>query len=266
MNKLSESSLPRATVIVVNYNGREHLADCFPSLASLLYPRDKLEIIMVDNGSRDGSVEFIRDNFPQIKIIQNDRNLGFAQASNIGARGASGEYVAFLNNDMRVDPHWLIELVKPVLRDRDVVCAASKILSWDGKRIDFVGGALNFYGHGFQLDYGKGNIDDYTQERPLLFACGGATLIDKEVFLECGGFDEDYFAFFEDVDLGWRLWILGYKVLFAPKAIAYHKHHGTSKNFCPTNYAFFMSGMPCILLLKIMSRNISIRSCLLLYF
>lgn len=229
VSRKDDQGLPSVSVIVLNHNGREHLHPCFASLSSLDYPQERLELILVDNGSTDGSIGDMKANFPSVRIVRNEHNLGFARGNNIGAAEARGQYVAFLNNDMRVDPNWLIELVKPVLKQQDVVCTASKVLSWDGKKIDFVGGALNFYGHGFQLDYGKSNINDYTQERPLLFACGGAMLIDNGVFLQCGGFDEDYFAFFEDVDLGWRLWIQGYKVLFAPKAIVYHKHHGTAK-------------------------------------
>jgi len=229
VSRKDDKGLPSISVIVLNYNGREHLGPCFASLSRLDYRQEKLELILVDNGSSDGSIAYMKANFPEVRIVQNDHNLGFARGNNIGAAEASGQYVAFLNNDMRVDPHWLIELLKPMVKERDVVCTASKILSWDGKRIDFVGGALNFYGHGFQLDYGRSNIEDYAEERPLLFACGGAMLIARKVFLESGGFDEDYFAFFEDIDLGWRLWMLGYRIIFAPKAIVYHQHHGTSK-------------------------------------
>jgi len=228
-----DEGLPCVSVIVLNYNGKKYLDSCLASLSRMDYPEEKLELILVDNGSTDGSVAYVKASFPWVRIVRNHRNLGFTKANNIGATEAGGQYVAFLNNDMRVDSRWLTELVGPMDRERGVVCTASKILSWDGKTIDFVGGALNFYGHAFQLGYQRSNIEEYTEERPLLFACGGAMLINREVFLGCGGFDEDYFAFFEDVDLGWRLWILGHKVLFAPKAVVYHKHHGTSKRIAP---------------------------------
>ncbi|HUX86911.1 MAG TPA: glycosyltransferase, partial [Chloroflexota bacterium] len=109
-----------------------------------------------------------------------------------------------------------------------IVCAASTMLSWNGRYVDFVGGHLNFYGHGFQVDYGlEYNPNFYPAARPTPFACGGAMAIVRSVFLDVGGFDEDYFAFFEDVDLGWRLWLLGYAVKTAPRAIVYHRQHGT---------------------------------------
>lgn len=221
---------PWVTVVVLNYNGKHYLKDCFTSLGSLNYPPDKLELVMVDNGSSDGSTEYVKAHFPSVRLICNERNLGFAEGNNIGARQARGDYVAFLNNDMRVDADWLIELVKTALSEKEMVCAGGKILSWDGKKLDFVGGTLNFYGMGFQPHHGSPYADDdYSEEKEILFACGGSMLIERDVFLGCGGFDEDYFAYFEDVDLGWRLWLLGYKVMFAPRAISYHLHQGTAK-------------------------------------
>ncbi|MDP2935280.1 MAG: glycosyltransferase family 2 protein, partial [Dehalococcoidia bacterium] len=229
MAETLEQVLPTVSVVVLNYNGKHHLKSCFPSLMQLRYPKDKLELIMVDNGSKDGSLEFMKESFPAVVIVRNPENYGFAKGNNIGARAAHGEYVAFLNNDCRVDPDWVGELLGPVLRDHSVVCTASKMLSWDGQRVDFVGSKMNFYGCGFHLDFGAPYVDGlYGEEKRVPSACGGAMLIDRKVFLDCGGFDEDYFAYFEDLDLGWRLWVLGYSVVFAPKAIAYHKHHGTS--------------------------------------
>lgn len=220
--------LPTVSVIVLNYNGKHHLETCLPSLLELRYPKDILELIVVDNGSTDGSLEYVEEHFPTVRIVRNPENYGFAKGNNIGAQQASGRYVAFLNNDSRVDPAWVAELVKP-LAGPGIVCCASKILSWDGQRVDFVGSKLNFYGYGFQIDYGAPYVEElYNEEKLLPAACGGAMLIDRNVFLDCGGFDEDFFAYFEDIDLGWRLWVLGYSVVFAPRAIAYHKHHGTS--------------------------------------
>ncbi len=226
---------PRVSIVVVNYNGQHHLQPCFESLFELRYPRERLEVILVDNHSTDGSIELVRDRFPTVKVIQNQANLGFARANNIGARQAEGEYVAFLNNDMRVDPDWVGALLGVLRPPQGAICAASTILSWDGRRIDFVGGRMNFYGHGFQPSFGApfqaGQLA--SEPRGLPFPCGGAMLIDRRVFLGVGGFDEAYFAFFEDVDLGWRLWVLGYQVLYAPQAIVYHRHHGTAGRIPP---------------------------------
>lgn len=223
-------NFPTVSVIIVNYNGKHYLSDCLYSLDSAKYPKDKLEIIVVDNGSTDGSVEFLNITFPSVKVIRNETNKGFAQPNNIAAKAAKGEYLALLNNDMVVAPDWLNEIVAPVI-ERTKLCVASKILNRDGSTLDFVGGTLNFYGIGFQDHFGEPTTNKYDTPKKLLFACGGAMLISRKVFLDVGGFDEDYFAYFEDVDLGWRLWVLGYEVEFAPKAVVYHHHHGTSSGF-----------------------------------
>jgi GT2 family glycosyltransferase len=226
-DKLIWPDLPTVSVIVLNYNTCEHLESCFNSLQQLIYPEDKLELILVDNASTDQSVAYIRANFTDVKLIINDKNYGFSQGNNIGARAANGDLVAFLNPDMRVDGRWLIELVKPLLRDGEVTSAGSRILSWDGHSIDFAGSAANFYGYGYQLGVGQqAEKRSYAPEQTL-FACGGAMIIRRQVFLDVGGFDEDFFAYYEDLDLGWRLWVMGYKVVFAAASITYHRHHGS---------------------------------------
>ncbi|MDD5660255.1 MAG: glycosyltransferase, partial [Actinomycetota bacterium] len=223
---------PKVTISIANLDGANYLNDCLQSIEKLDYPQDKIEVIVVDNGSKDDSVKFIKDNFPKVKLIENNDNFGFAKANNQAVEAASGEFIAFLNNDTRVDDKWLIELLKPVYGSFEVVCSGSKVLSFDGKNIDFAGGMINFEGKGFQIDYGVPvEKDIHNMERYLPFVNGGAMLIRKDVFVKAGGFDEDFFAYYEDVDLGWRLWVLGYKVVFAPKSVVYHMHHGTSRNF-----------------------------------
>lgn len=225
---MSKDKLPTVSIIIVNHNGKHHLKECLESLMAMNYPISRLELLLVDNGSSDGSVKFVQQNYPNIKIITNAANLGFAKANNLGAKEAIGDYIALLNNDMRVDSEWLLTLVESVRRSDTIVCAGSKILNWDGTKIDFVGGGVNFYGYGFQTAHQSDRINDFDTEQPLLFACGGAMIIKRDVYLEVGGFDDDYFAFFEDVDLGWRLWILGYEVVFSPKSLVFHRHHGTA--------------------------------------
>jgi GT2 family glycosyltransferase/glycosyltransferase involved in cell wall biosynthesis len=223
---------PKVTISIINLDGEVYLGECLKSIESLNYPHEKIEIIIVDNGSKDNSVKFIENNFPKVKIIRNQGNLGFAKANNQAAEASEGDYIAFLNNDTKVDPDWLLELIRPVYGSSEIICSGSKVLSFDGKSIDFAGGMINFEGKGFQIDYGVSiEKDIHDIERYLPFVNGGAMLVQKEVFLKSGGFDEDFFAYYEDVDLGWRLWVLGYKVIFAPKSVVYHMHHGTSKNF-----------------------------------
>jgi GT2 family glycosyltransferase len=222
---------PTVTVIVLNYNGRKHLQECLPSLLQLDYPGDQLELMLVDNASSDGSVEFIQSHYPQVRVVRSPENVGFAAGNNLGAREAAGQYVIFLNNDMRVDPRFVKGLVAAIRSDPEAVCAGAKILNWDGSKFDFAGAALHFAGYGYQIGLGTPFAEGlFSEVRPILFPCGGAMMIDRQVFLEVGGFDEKYFIYFEDVDLGWRLWVLGYKVVFAPEAVVYHHHHGTMRS------------------------------------
>ena len=226
-----DSDLPPISVIVLNFNGIKHLELCLPSLAALNYPPHKLELIVVDNASADGSATYVESNFPQFKVLPSSFNRGFAGGNNWGAHQASGQFVAFLNNDTRVDPNWLRELIRPIQTHKKIIATASKILDWEGKTIDFVGAMMNFHGFAFQEEYGAPEGPNYQEAQRLLFPCGGAMLIERKAFLDTGGFDEDYFIYFEDVDLGWRLWLLGYEVWLAPQALTYHRHHATMSHF-----------------------------------
>ncbi len=230
---------PLITISIVNLNGQNYLKDCLESIKNLNYSQDKIEVIVVDNGSSDGSIEFLKVNYSEVKIIKNRKNLGFAYANNQAAEIASGEYIAFLNNDTKVDENWLIELLRPIYMNDEIVASGSKVLSMDGKSLDYVGGMINFEGKGFQIDYGVSIEDDeHHVSKYMPFVNGGAMMVQKAVFLGSGGFDEDFFAYYEDVDFGWRLWVLGYMVIFAPDSIVYHHHHGTSKIFSEDKLRF----------------------------
>lgn len=219
---------PEVSIVVLNLNGRAHLDGCFSSLRELDYDMEKVERILVDNGSVDDSLRLMSARFPEVRVIANQQNMGFSVACNQGARTAQGGIVVFLNNDMRLDPGWLAPLVETV-RSGEAACASSLVLSWDGKTVNFGGAGANFHGIGFQEGLDDPKIENYREQKEILFGCGGSMAVDREIFLEAGGFDEDFFAYFEDVDLGWRLWVLGHKVLFVPSSIAYHHHHGTSR-------------------------------------
>jgi GT2 family glycosyltransferase len=226
------SERPSVTLVVLNWNGKRHLAACLESLIALDYTKSKLELILCDNGSSDGSTDFVRQRFPTVKVLALDRNYGFAEGNNRAASAATGEWVGFLNNDMWVEPSWLDGLLAPLTEKPQLVCLASRIKNWDGSALDFIGGGVSFHGHGFQVDHGEASsIRD--KPRRLLFACGGAMLIRRDLFLEVGGFDPDFFAFFEDVDLGWRLNLLGYDVWYTPTATAFHRHHSTAHRVDP---------------------------------
>ena len=222
-----QTDWPTVSIIVLNYNSLEHLPTNLASLQNLDYPVDKLQILLVDNLSTDGSMAWAAVHYPAVQQVQNGANLGFAAGNNKGIAVAEGEWVAILNPDVRVEPNWLRELVRPVLQDPAITCVASKMLNWEGTAVDFADAALNFMGWGNQPGLGSQQLTKFNTSKPFIFACGGAMLIRRDTFIEVGGFDPPYFAYFEDVDLGWRLWLLGHKVVYAPQAVVYHRHHGS---------------------------------------
>ena len=251
MPEPAPSRRPTVSIVTVNYNGLEHLADCFDSLRELDYPADRYEVVCVDNASADASLDFIRANYPEVRVIEAGGNLGFAAGCNLGARQSQSEHVAFLNNDARVDPGWLEALVACVEADAETVCAAAKMLDWEGEAVDFVEGHLNFHGFARQAHWrDRYQVGDFGASRPLLFACGGAMLVRRAVFLEVGGFDERFWMFFEDVDFGWRLWVLGYRVAFAPGALTYHRHHGSAGKLSTYRRNFLYERNGLMMLLK----------------
>jgi GT2 family glycosyltransferase len=222
---------PTVSVVVINYNGREYLERCIASLTELDYPADRVEIVLIDNASSDGSVEMVEAaHGDRVRIIRNASNLGFSPVVNQGARAATGTYLALLNNDATADPQWLTAAVRLLEQGGRTACVASKILRDDRETIDYGGGQMAFYGHGFAA--GNDRPDPGEEEpRATLFASGGAMVINRELFLDVGGFDETFFAFFEDVDFGWRLWLYGHEVRYLPTSKVYHRHHGTIERF-----------------------------------
>jgi GT2 family glycosyltransferase len=228
----SERSLPTVAVIVVNLDGAAYLRDCLDSLAAQDYPSERLEVVVVDNGSKDGSVELLSEAYPWARVLAQDSNLGFAPAVDLGVRSVDTDCVALLNNDMRVAEDWVTELVRLYAPDEGVPCVGGHILSWDGETVDFARAAMNFTGMGLQLGFGRARSSvTVVDGEEILFACGGAMLVQRETYLNSGGFDSAFFAYYEDVDFGWRMWTLGARVRLASKAVSYHRHHGTSSRF-----------------------------------
>ncbi len=230
-----QGAVADVSVIIVNYNGREHLEPCLSSLGNTEYPNAHLEIIVVDNGSTDDSVEWVQRRFPHVRLIRNDTNLGFARAANQGAAEARGEYLAFLNNDMRVDQNWLSGLLKAIQREKDVACAGSTIMNWEGTAPDFIGRPDDAFCLAYRPFPYPSSSSLPISDTYALFVSGGAAMIRSEVFKELGGFDPDFFIYHEDVDLGWRLWLRGYKCVLSPESIVYHRG-GASSSKLPPEY------------------------------
>ena len=226
---VAEGALPKVSVVVLNLNGVHHLERCFESLSALDYPKDRLDVQLIDNASDDGSVEECRRRWPWVRLTVNDKNEGFSRACNQGARSrGDARVLVFLNNDMRVEKRWLRELVAPIVRG-EAAATTAKMFSWDGTHIDSAAGGVNFHGIGLQYGYKELPAPVHDMPRKTLFACGGAMAIDAVVFDEVGGFDPEFFAYYEDVDLGWRMWVLGHTIHYVPSAECWHHHSSTSK-------------------------------------
>ena len=226
-------------IVLVTYNGRDHLGPCLDSIAALDYPAGLVRTVCVDNNSTDGTLELLAARYPWVEVLRQTTNLGFSPAVNLAAEYATEACVALINNDMRVDPNWLRALVSRYRPDDGVVCVAGTILDWEGAHVDFADATINFHGFGQQQGFGttlgqanaKGLIGTVADGRRLPFACGGAMLVRRDLFVQLGGFDPSFFAYFEDVDFGWRLQLSGYRVELSAHAISYHRHHGTSSRF-----------------------------------
>lgn len=215
------------SVIIPNWNGKELLKLSLSSLAKQTYK--SFEIIVVDNGSTDDSISFVDKNYPEVKIVRLDKNYGFATAINIGVKQSASEYVALLNNDTEADENWLSEIVKCAERNPEIASFCSKLLNYDNRRkIDGIGILVNEVGQARSIGWEEEDHGQYDQEMPIFGATGGAALFKKDIFIKVGMFDEHYFMYSEEVDWAFRAQFRGYKSLYCPKAIVYHKHKASS--------------------------------------
>ena len=215
------------SVVVVNYNGASDTITCLRSFADIDWPADQLELVVVDNASSGDDVAQIKAAVPHAKVVRSAKNLGFAGGCNLGVERSSGEFVAFVNNDARPDERFLSAAVPVLQRSPSIGAVATKVLDWDGKTIDFAGAGMSWYGQAFKVGVGQAPGTDPESERDVLFGTGSSLVMRADVFEKVGGFDDDYFMFFEDVDLGWRLWVLGYRVRYVPASVTYHRHHAS---------------------------------------
>lgn len=218
---------PRSAVVVPNWNGATLLPAC---LESLLVQSLPAHVIVVDNGSADDSLAVL-ERYPSVQVIRNPTNLGFAGGVNVGfaAAIASGfKYVAAFNSDAIADVHWLERLTDILDRNTGVGVAACKLLNADGTRIDSTGDCYTTWGLPYPRGRHEPDITKYDDALEIFGASGGASLYRVEMLEEVGLFDEDFFAYFEDVDLSFRIQLAGWKIRYVPDSVAYHQIAGTS--------------------------------------
>ncbi len=211
----------KVSAIVVNWNGKDVLSECLESLLKQDLP--ELEIIVSDNGSSDGSVERVRDRFPQVRLLQNEKNLGFGTAVNRGFEVAQGDGLIFLNNDLRLEPGCLRTLAQVLENDPAVGAAVPKILYVEKpETVNSLGVSIHFTGIAcpHRIDESDpGAIPGFET------ACGGIFLFRREIYETLGGFDEDLFLYHEDHDLSWRIRLQGWKLWVVPGAVMRHHYH-----------------------------------------
>jgi GT2 family glycosyltransferase len=222
------SSQPKVAVVILNWNGRNYLEKFLPPLINSSY--GNFEIIVVDNCSTDDSISFIRQTYPNIRIIQFEKNYGFAKGYNKALEQIESDYYAILNSDVEVQIRWLEPMVELLEKDPSIAACQPKILSYnDRNKFEYAGAAggwLDKYGYPFA----KGRVFDvceedkgqYDQTEPIFWASGAALFIRSKIFHEIKGFDEYFFAHQEEIDLCWRLQLTGYKIYSCPFSVVHH--------------------------------------------
>ena len=250
------------SVIVPNFNGVAVLPTCLESLARQSLTPD--EILVIDGASTDGSPEWVARAFPQVQIIQLQHNSGFGIAVNEGIRQSTREFITLLNNDVEVHPYWVEELRKSMDAHTEIGFCASKMLDfYDRTCIDSAGIEFTTYGVGYPRGHREQDVGQYDALQEVFGACGGAAMYRRAMFDSIGLFDEDFYAYYEDVDLSFRAQLSGYQCLYVPSAIVYHRGGETMMKKTPhfgihltTRNLWFtvLKNMPLVLLVKYMPK------------
>lgn len=213
---------PLISIIIPHRNGKHHLDDCLGSLRRQSYPH--FEVILADNGSTDGTQEYIRERFPEVRLLELGENRGFTGACNAGFKASAGDIVILLNNDTETDPHWLQAILDAFQRHPQAGSIASKMLLFDRRDVFHTAG--DFYTvSGLPGNRGVWRHDhgQYEREEPVFSACGGAAAYRRRMIDEIGFLDDDFYFSCEDIDLAWRAHLKGWQVIYDPSAIVYHK-------------------------------------------
>ena len=225
--------MPRFSIIIVSWNALNHLQTFLPSVAASAY--SSFEIILADNASTDGSKAWVRERYPEVKIVTFDKNYGYCGGNNRAVPYASGDILIFLNNDVKVDPDWLNPLAELFSANPDVAAAQPKMRSYEQpayfEYAGAAGGFIDKYGYPFCRGRMFATIEEdngqYDNPCEIFWASGAALAIRKKVFQHMDGFDEDFEFHMEEIDLCWRLWNQGFKTAFCPESTVYHLGGGS---------------------------------------
>lgn len=220
----------KVSIIIPHWNGIETISECLESLSHTNF--DSFEIIVSDNASTDGSQKWIKDNYPKVRLLENDQNYGYAGGCNKGAEIANGKFLLFLNNDTVHNPDWLGHLIRCIEKNDEIAAVQPKILNYfDKNTFDYAGGSgghMDMFCYPFargrlflEQERDKGQYDTAEQ---CFWASGTSILVRKDLFIEAGEFDKAFFAHMEEIDLCWRLQAMGYQIWVEPKSIVFHKN------------------------------------------
>jgi hypothetical protein len=237
------NTYPLVSVVIVTYNNEFIIEKCLSSIFESEYPNR--EVIIVDNASTDKTLNVVKrvvDKYCAwnlVKIVVNSRNYGISKAANIGVVHSKGKYIAFLDSDAFVDPCWLFQPIELMEKNPIVGAVQAKVLKAESFRrnikiIDSTGGLMDLRLESYSRGSGKIDEGQYGEVDEIFYPIHTGAVIRKDAFLKVGGFDRDFFIDYHDIDLGWRLWIRGYKVVFAPNSIVYHMRGGSRRR--PINY------------------------------
>lgn len=227
---------PLFSVIIPHWNGLRFLPDCLGALHAQTYPA--IEVIVVDNASSDGSQAFIKAEYPWVHLIELPTNTGFTGACNTGMRAATGEVICLLNNDTEVAPTWAAEVMDAFARHPEVGSVASKMLLFDRRdHIHTTGDTFSVDGRAGNRGIWEQDTGQYDREEFVFSACGGSSAYRRTLLDAVGLLDDDFFFLMEDVDLGWRAQLAGWRCLYTPKAVVYHHLSATGGGVTASYYA-----------------------------
>jgi GT2 family glycosyltransferase len=251
---MTSPAKPTISVIILNFNGRRHLGaildGCVASVLASDYPC--FEALFVDNASMDDSVSYIEAKFgkdKRLRFVRNERNLGFTEGNNVGIRQARGEYVVLLNTDTKVDSGWLRALVEAA-KPAEVGAVQSKLVQMGNPQLlDCAGGLVDAYGYHFERGRGE-PAAKYNRAAEVFYGKGACLLLKRSVLAQTGLFDPEIFLYFDEVDLCWRIWLSGHKVVYAPDSLVQHASGSTASSLQSARKQFFYTRNHLMVLLK----------------